>query len=54
MTSLKPIPQEWIKNYVNQLIDVAASLPEGKLRDATILRADHAMDLIEAFQNRTK
>jgi len=47
---MKPIPQEWVKHYVDQLLKWAQLCPEGKLRDATLLRADHAMDLVKAFR----
>lgn len=45
------IPIDWIRNYVNQLLDIAGKLPQGPLRNATVLRADHAMDLLQSFQN---
>ncbi len=48
---MKPIPQEWIKNYVDQLIGVAKELPEnGLMRSSLILRADAVMDMVEAFK----
>lgn len=47
---MKPIPQEWIKQYVDKLLLTAEKLPEGKMRDAILLRIDHAMDLVKAFR----
>lgn len=46
----KDIPQEWIKKYVDQLLEIAKQLPPGGLRDATLLRADYTMDLVKAFR----
>jgi hypothetical protein len=54
MPNLKPIPQEWIKLYVDKLIALADKLPEGgAMRRETLARADHAMDLIKAFRETT-
>jgi hypothetical protein len=48
---MKPIPQEWIKIYIDKLIKLAEQLPEGgKMREATLLRVEHAMDLVKAFR----
>jgi hypothetical protein len=45
----EPIPQEFIKRYVDELLLVALKLPEGGFRDAVALRAEHVMDLVKAF-----
>ena len=51
---MTPIPQEWIRDYVDKLVHMANQL-SGSMRDATLLRADHAMDLVEAFrESRSK
>lgn len=48
---MKPIPQEWIKKYVDQMLEIAGKFPEGSaMRAAAMLRADHAMDLVKAFR----
>lgn len=48
---MKPIPQEWIMIYINQLISVAIGLPEHDAMKETLLqRAHHIMDMIEAFR----
>jgi len=48
---LKDIPQEWIKNYVDQIIKVAKDLPEdSSMRNACLLRAEYIMDLVKAFR----
>lgn len=44
------IPLDWIKHYVDQFLEVAGRLPEGKMRDAALLRAEHAMDLVQAWK----
>jgi hypothetical protein len=50
----EPISEEWIEKYVGQLIDLAARLAEGPMRDATLLRVDHILDLVKAFRERKK
>jgi len=48
---MKDIPQDWIKRYVDQLLDVAKQLPDGsRMKDAALLRADHVMDLVKAWR----
>ena len=47
---MKEIPQEWINKYVDRLLYAAGKLPEGAMRDACLLRAEHAMDLVKAFR----
>lgn len=47
----EPIPQEWIKNYVDQLLAVGSKLAPGLMRDAALLRAEHAMDLVKAWRD---
>lgn len=48
---MTPIPQEWIKQYVDDLLAFAERLTESNLlRNACLLRADHAMDLVKAFR----
>jgi len=48
------IPLEWIRKYVDQIIEVAGRMPEGKLRDALLLRADNVMDLVKAWKDSNK
>ena len=50
---MESIPQEWIRDYVDKLLLFAEKL-DGKMREATLLRADHAMDLVRAFRERNK
>jgi hypothetical protein len=51
MANKDPIPQEFIIRYVDQLIKLAESLPNGSpFRDAIILRADNVLDIIKAWQ----
>lgn len=48
----KPIPQDWIKNYVDQLIAAAKLFDEGSvMREAVARRADAVMDMIKAFRD---
>ena len=44
------IPEAWIKNYVDQMVVVAAKFPKGRMRDAALLRMEHAMDLVKAHR----
>lgn len=51
MENRNDIPQEWIKKYVESLLRVAQKFPEASsMRQASMLRADHAMDLVKAFR----
>lgn len=46
-----PIPQDWIKRYVDALLEFAAKAgPNSKMGEAALLRADHVMDLVKAFR----
>lgn len=47
---MRPIPQEWIKKYIDQLLEGAGKLPPGVFQSAVLLRADHAMDLVKAWR----
>jgi len=52
---MKPIPQEWIKNYVEQLISVAKELPAyGAMQSSMMLRADAIMDMVIAYKESLK
>jgi len=44
------IPEEWIKSYVDKLLHLAGVLAPGTMRDACLLRADHAMDMVKAWR----
>ena len=46
---MKDIPQEWIKNYVDNLIKAAKMFGDTPMGNAAVLRADHIMDMVEAF-----
>lgn len=48
------IPEEWIKAYVDQLLEAANRLSPGGFRDAIVSRADHAMDLVVAYRESQK
>lgn len=48
---LKPIPQEWVKKYVDNLVRIAKALPENSdLRAVVAVRAENALDLVKAFR----
>jgi hypothetical protein len=48
---MKPIPQEWIKEYVDKLIEVAKAFDhKSDMHKAVLLRADYAMDLVKSFR----
>jgi hypothetical protein len=42
----------WINEYVDKTLAIASSLPPGPFRDAICSRAEHAMDLVEAWRHR--
>jgi hypothetical protein len=48
---MKPIPQEWIRDHVDKMLLLAATLPAGSpMRTAIVLRAEHTMDMVQAWQ----
>ena len=51
---IEPLDPEWIKKYVDQLLEGAQKLQAGPLRDALLLRADHVMDLVQAWKERKR
>lgn len=53
MSEPTAIPEEWIKKYVDQLLEMAKRLESGPLHAALLLRAEHAMDLVEAYRSRS-
>ena len=50
MPDQEAIPLSWIKRHIDVWLEVAKKLPEGKMRDAALLRADYAMDLVQAWR----
>jgi hypothetical protein len=46
---MKPIPQEWIKGYVESLIE-AAKLFDGTMQASIAARADAILDMVKAFR----
>lgn len=54
MTTNNSIPEEWIKNYVDSLLQAASTLEIGKMRDAVLLRADNIIDLVKAYRSSSK
>lgn len=53
MTNLNtdPIPQQWIKEYVDTLLEVGKQLePNGLMQQAVLVRAHNIMDMVEAFR----
>lgn len=47
---MNAIPEDWIKDYVDTLIQAAQRLEPGGFRDAILSRADHALDLVTAWR----
>ena len=51
MSTRAPIPQEWIRDYVDTLLAAAKHIgPNTVMGKATLERAEHAMDLVKAFR----
>lgn len=50
MNETPPIPSEWIKKYVDTLLEAAKGFGPGLMRDATALRANTVMDMVEAWK----
>ena len=52
---MKPIPQEFIRDYVDSLIAAAKMFPEGSvMRTSALLRADYVMDMVKAFREKNE
>lgn len=46
-----PIPQEWMKGYIDELLGFAKNFgPNSLMGTAALLRAEHAMDIVEAWR----
>lgn len=49
---MKPIPQEWVKRYVDLLLDAAKMFDSlSPMRASILLRADAVMDMVKAFRD---
>lgn len=48
------IPEKWIKEYVDRLINIAKEFNDGPMRNAAGLRADHIMEMVEAWREHQK
>lgn len=52
---MKDIPQEWIKKYVDSLLEGARKLgPDTRMGQAVLQRADAIMDMVKAFKEHSK
>lgn len=50
---MSPIPQEWIVEYVEKFLAFASKFgPDTPMGRASMLRADHVMDMVKAFQEQ--
>ena len=49
---LSPIDQEWINQYVGDLLKAGNNLAPGPFQDAVLRRAECVMDLVEAWRIR--
>jgi hypothetical protein len=48
---MKPISPDFIKKYVDQLLEFAKGLPpDSSMRTAALMRAEHVMDLVAAWK----
>jgi len=51
----RDIPQEWIHNYINQMLEVVKTLePNSTMYSAILNRADIILDLVKAFRESPK
>lgn len=45
------IPQNWVRNYVDQILVMAKQFEDASpMRAACVMRAEYAMDLVKAFR----
>ena len=48
-----PIDQRWILNYVDTLLEFAKQAGDTAMGRAALLRVEHVMDLVKAWQEKT-
>ena len=54
MPNTHDIPQVWVKEYIDQMLVIAEKFLEGGvMQQAAMLRADHAMDLVKSWREKT-
>lgn len=46
----RPIDQEWIQRYVDSVLRFATDCGDTPMGRSAALRADHIMDMVEAWQ----
>lgn len=52
ITNPKSIPEEWIKEHVDKLLDMASKFDNNSpMREACLLRAEYYMDLVKAWRD---
>lgn len=50
-STLPPIPQEWMKGYIDELLKFANDCgPNSVMGQSALLRADNAMDIVKAWR----
>lgn len=49
-TGMKPIPQEWILEFVDELVKAAESFGDTAMGNAVAERAEHIMDMVKSFR----
>jgi len=49
---LRPIPQEWIRDYTDSLVKAAESFGNTPMGQRALERAEHIMDMVEAFRKK--
>ena len=50
----KVIPEEWIKNYVDQILSVCKIDPDSPMSQKFAERADHILDMVKAYRDSKK
>ena len=50
--TMTPIPQEFIKEYVDELINAAKLFGDSRMGNAAMIRADAIMDMVKAFRDK--
>lgn len=54
MPPVEPIDPEWVKKYIDDLLAAAQKIAPGAFRDAIVSRAEHVLDMVEAWKNRPR
>lgn len=47
-----PIDQPWLQRYCDEFLKIAATMPDGVMKDTILRRVECVMDVLDAWQLR--